>query len=181
MAKKREDMTPEEYEAIKKRLADMRAKSIEVYKQKKEAKEKMIKEKSVETPKMTEEVIEESIVNITVPASVVKEPLPVPVPVHKPPAPTIIEKTPSLPIPETPRKVQTPMFDFDLDKYMEAKYKAKSKYIKQPVSAPVVAPSTPPQQAESVLYRSAKEEIRNRVNDEVLKLAMKSVFPTYYS
>jgi len=152
-----------------------------VYKQKKETKEKMIKEKSVETPKMTEEVIEESIVNITVPASVVKEPLPVPVPVHKPPAPTIIEKTPSLPIPETPRKVQTPMFDFDLVKYMEAKYKAKSKYIKQPVSAPVVAPSTPPQQAESVLYRSAKEEIRNRVNDEVLKLAMKSVFPTYYS
>jgi len=63
----------------------------------------------------------------------------------------------------------------ELDKYFAAKYKWKSAY-----AAPAPAPQAiaPPPIATAV-RATAQDHIRNKVNDEVMKMAMKSVFPDW--
>jgi len=67
------------------------------------------------------------------------------------------------------------MDETELDKYFQAKYKWKTAYAAPPV---VVAP--PPTIPMATAVRAtAQDQIRNRVNDEVMKMAMKSVFPDW--
>lgn len=190
MVKKREDMTPEEYEEVKKRLSAMREKAVEVYKARKEEK---LKQKQVSSNQEAQPVEQISTNHIaiskkvhTAPKPILPEPIPIEeIPVEVPAIlpPSIHKKTKVIekddgfiakPVPSN----QTP--DFNLEQYFDAKYKAKAKYMK-PVSAP--APQSPPSQKpkqEDLVQRSAKEEIANRVQNEMLKMAMKNVFPSYY-
>jgi hypothetical protein len=68
------------------------------------------------------------------------------------------------------------MNETELDKYFQAKYKWKTAYAAPP---PQQAPPPPPQPMGAAVRHTAQDQIRNRVNDEVLKLAMKSVFPDW--
>ena len=75
------------------------------------------------------------------------------------------------------------MDETELDKYFAAKYKWKNAYAAPPAPPPPVhapPPATPtlPLMAAAV-RNTAQDQIRNRVNDEVMRMAMKSVFPDW--
>ena len=64
------------------------------------------------------------------------------------------------------------MDETELDKYFQAKYKWKTAY-----ATPVREAAPPPMAA--AVRNTAQDQIRTRVNDEVMKMAMKSVFPDW--
>lgn len=196
MVKKREDMTPEEYEEVKKRLSAMREKAVEVYKARKEEKQKQKQEaQPVEQNPPSQIAISKKV--HTPPKPILPEPTPIQeisqeIPVEVAPnvailPPSIHKKTKVIEKDEgfVAKPSHTP--DFNLEQYFDAKYKAKAKYMKPSAPAPMPVP-TPSFQSnsnqkpkqEDLVQRSAKEEIANRVQNEMLKMAMKNVFPSYY-
>jgi hypothetical protein len=64
------------------------------------------------------------------------------------------------------------MDETELDKYFAAKYKAKAQFLG-------AAPKPASQPMATAVRVTAQDQIRTRVNDEVMKLAMKSVFPDW--
>jgi len=77
----------------------------------------------------------------------------------------------------TPPKPQM-MDETELDKYFQAKYKWKTAYATPKEVAEPVRVTPQPSMAAAV-RNTAQDQIRTRVNDEVLKMAMKSVFPDW--
>jgi hypothetical protein len=110
---------------------------------------------------------------------------PEPEPIEPAPTPELSEITPELPPPKKtaskPRAIknQVPkpniLDENELDKYFSAKYKWKSAYA-TPAPPPVFSP--PPMA--TAVRATAQDQIRSRVNDEVMKMAMKSVFPDWH-
>jgi hypothetical protein len=185
MPKKKEDMTPEEYETMKARLAEMREKSKVVLSEKKKAIEDF--KKQVRAKKVPTETV---AAPVPVPAPVAA-PVPVPAPAPKE-NPTYIQRADSLQeeinqVKKNRNKVshgndslEGINEDIDLEKYFEAKYKAKSKYYpkkqQQEEPKPIPAPQPVSQQ---LLYQSASQQIRQRVNEDLMKMAMRNVFGDY--
>ena len=79
------------------------------------------------------------------------------------------------PIAIAPQPTGRVMDETELDKYFAAKYKWKTAYAAPPAPPP---PVHAPLMATAV-RATAQDQIRNRVNDEVMKMAMKSVFPDW--
>lgn len=59
-----------------------------------------------------------------------------------------------------------------LDEYFAAKYRAKAQYMGKPAPPAAPAPTGP-----QLIRQSATETIRARANDELMRMAMRSVFP----
>jgi len=171
MPRKREDMSDEEYQAMLQRLSAMREKSKAVCAAKKAARV------SVEpTPQIEPEVLPEI-------PEVPEQPEEPEQPLHHDEMPTPMPPPPrqrkAKPIAIAPQPKPQVMDEIELDKYFQAKYKWKTAYAAPPAPH-VPPPATPtlPLMAAAV-RNTAQDQIRNRVNDEVMKMAMKSVFPDW--
>ena len=172
MTRRREDMSDEEYQSMLKRLEAMRERAKVVMKKKKA---EIAARKVVEPIIAQQEPIPKPNISqqepIVEPAIAPQEP--VIAPIALPPKPT---RTRARPIPKPVAPIPQAMDETELDRYFAAKYKAKAQFL--PQAQPVQQP--PVQQPMAAAVRvTAQDQIRNRVNDEVMKLAMKSVFPDW--
>ncbi|HEY9704906.1 MAG TPA: hypothetical protein V6C58_20875, partial [Allocoleopsis sp.] len=159
-----------------------------IYKARKEEKEKA-KAQVPPEPKIQEIPVKPSKQSVHIPPAPMATPL-IPEVAEEVPPNIAISKPLPIPQPPPPPPVEVPMpkkptvhsINFNLDEYFDAKYKAKSKYMKRetPVPAPTPVVKAPVPSQEQLVQRSAKEEIQNRVQNEMLKMAMKNVFPSYY-
>jgi len=155
-------MSDEEYQAMLQRLSAMREKSKVACAAKKAARAPAVSPAPIEP-----EVLPEKLEVLEQPQHVDEMPTPLPPP----------PKARSRPI-ATPKPQPKPqaMDDTELDRYFQAKYKWKTAYTAPPPAPPVEAKPVPMVTAVRV---TAQDQIRNRVNDEVMKMAMKSVFPDW--
>jgi hypothetical protein len=178
MPRKREDMTDEEYQAMLKRLSAMREKSKVVCAAKKAARSPApaapAEPAEPAEPAAPEPEPEPDTFNDSQPPEHIDEvPTPMPQPPRQPP-----RQRKAKPIAITPQPQPRAMDENELDKYFQAKYKWKTAYAApQPVAAPVREAPPPPMAA--AVRNTAQDQIRTRVNDEVMKMAMKSVFPDW--
>ena len=158
MTRRREDMSDEEYQSMLKRLEAMRERAKVVMADKKA---------EIAARKVVEPIIaqQEPIVE-----PVIAQQEPVIAPIALPPKPT---RTRARPVPKPVAPIPQAMDETELDKYFAAKYKAKAQFLPQTQQLPVQQPMA------AAVRVTAQDQIRNRVNDEVMKLAMKSVFPDW--
>ena len=175
MPRKREDMTDEEYQAMLKRLSAMREKSAAACAAKKAARlvqsEPLQPVQSVQSEPIGRPISEQSELVQSVQSE------PIGRPVHVDEMPTPLPPPPrqrkAKPIPIAPQPKPQVMDETELDKYFAAKYKWKNAYAAPPVAPPQPIPMV------AAVRATAQDQIRNRVNDEVMKMAMKSVFPDW--
>ena len=166
MPRKREDMTDEEYQSMLKRLSAMREKSAAACAAKKAARLEQAQSEPVQSvPQVPEQSVQSE-------QSEPEHADEMPTPLPPPPKKTASKPKPILQ--RAPKPLQ--MDETELDKYFAAKYKWKNAYAAPP-PAPVAPPAPVPMVA--AVRATAQDQIRNRVNDEVLKMAMKSVFPDW--
>ena len=191
MPRRREDMTDEEYQAMLKRLSAMREKSAALCAAKKAARSSAAAPEQVApaAPAAPEPSAPEQVErsadgmlreSISVPEPDTFDDTP-PLALQEPPTPVKLprqRKTKPIAI-LTPPKPQM-MDETELDKYFQAKYKWKTAYATpKEVVEPVRV--TPQPSMAAAVRNTAQDQIRTRVNDEVLKMAMKSVFPDWRS
>ena len=180
MPRKREDMSDEEYQAMLQRLSAMREKSKVSCAAKKAARA------AVATPVQIEPEVLPEIPEIP---EIPEQPLhhdEMPTPLPPPPrqrkakpiaiAPQQREPT-GRPKPQVMDAKGAFYDETELDKYFQAKYKWKTAYAAPPAPPPPV--HAPPPLMTAAVRNTAQDQIRNRVNDEVMKMAMKSVFPDW--
>jgi len=170
-------MTDEAYQAMLTRLSAMREKSKVVCAAKKAARaapaepepepEPAAPERSA-VAKFAEQVEPVTFSDSQPPDREDVMPTPLPPPPRKAPA----RKARPIPIAAPPQPRE--MDEAELDRYFQAKYKWKTAYAAPP---PQQAP--PPQPMATAVRHTAQDQIRTRVNDEVMKMAMKSVFPDW--
>jgi len=169
MPRKREDMTDEAYQAMLTRLSAMREKSKVVCAAKKAARAAPAEPAAPAAPEPAAPEPEPVTFNDSQPPDREDDmPTPLPPPPRKAPA----RKTRPVPIAAPPQPRE--MDEAELDRYFQAKYKWKTAYAAPP---PQQAP--PPQPMATAVRHTAQDQIRTRVNDEVMKMAMKSVFPDW--
>ena len=173
MPRRREDMGDDEYQAMLTQLSAMREKSRAAYAAKKAARSAPAPEPVHSEPEREPEPE--------------PEPEPTPEPTKPEPTPELVpepEPTPLRPPKKTaskPRAIKNPipkpnvLDETELDKYFAAKYKWKSAY-----ATPAPPPAFSPPPLATAVRASAQDQIRSRVNDEVMKMAMKSVFPDWH-
>jgi hypothetical protein len=155
MVKKKADLTPEEYELVKKKMEAMREKAAIANKARGaatvEVKANML-EKKAELAQKKKEALLAKYKKADEPADV-------------PPVQPEVPKQKPTPVPELP--------SVDLDSYFDAKYRAKSKYMRP--ETPQAAPQGPPP-IQQLVQQTAREQIHGRLNQDLLAMAMKSVF-----
>ena len=186
MPRKREDMSDEEYQAMLQRLSAMREKSKVSCAAKKAARAAVEQSEPIGRPEVMQS---ESIGRPEIPevpehhdelrdlgvCRNTEMPTPLPPPPRQTASRANMAKSKPKPIPKVaPKPLQ--MDETELDKYFQAKYKWKTAYAAPPAPPPPV--HAPPPMAAAV-RNTAQDQIRNRVNDEVMKMAMKSVFPDW--
>ena len=148
MGKRKEDMTPEEYQSVVERLKAARAKSLAKHKQQQDTLRR-VEESRPAAPAAPTTAAADGVAQRGTPQHAAAATA----------APATAGWSPEL-----------------LDRYFEAKYKAKSKFMP---AASRPASATPSQQAPEpgLVRRAAREEIQSRVNRERMALAFQSVFP----
>jgi len=167
MSKKKCDMTTEEYAIVLERMKKAREASLVSTKKKLTARQILEEKRAENAAKLSQSAV--------LPEPQVAEP---PQPLIQAPPPT--PQPPQYQAPPPPKAQPAP--EIDLNAYFEAKYRAKSKYIKpkesktQPVPIPQVAAPPPPPSMNNLMYRSATDQLRGRANEELIKMAMASVF-----
>jgi len=168
-------MSDEEYQAMLQRLSAMREKSKVSCAAKKAARAAVVTPVQIE-PEVLPEIPEIPEVPEQPDLPLHQDEMPTPMP----PPPRQRKAKPIAIAPQPKPQVMDAKGAFydetELDKYFAAKYKWKTAYAAPPAPPPPV--HAPPPMAAAV-RNTAQDQIRNRVNDEVMKMAMKSVFPDW--